>query len=138
MQLSVAPLFQLSLLDQGFVLYDLYVPQAVEIGRQAYFDMVIGVTLAQFGFLHNAHANALGERNEIKSLLLRRYPAYDPIMADKAIIYFGDIDDLLIPEIRMLGYVFDLGAVEKRIVKMTDHPDKVYSTAPLKRRPVSS
>lgn len=76
--------------------------------------------------------------NEIKSLLLRRYPAYDPIMADKAIIYFGDIDDLLIPEIRMLGYVFDFGAVEKRIVKMTDRPDKVYSIAPLKRRPASS
>ena len=76
--------------------------------------------------------------NEIKSLLLRRYPAYDPIMADKAIIYFGDMDDLQIPEIRMLGYVFDLGAVEKRIVKMTDLPDKVYSTAPLKRRPASS
>ena len=72
--------------------------------------------------------------NEIKRLLLRRYPAYDPIMADKAIIYFGDIDDLLIPEIRMPGYVFDFAAVQKRIVKMTEYPDKVYSTAPLRRK----
>lgn len=71
--------------------------------------------------------------NDIKSLLLHRYPAYDPIMVDKAIIYFGDIDDLLIPEIRMLGYLFDFSAVKKRIVKMTDYPDKVYSTAPLKK-----
>ena len=69
----------------------------------------------------------------IQKLLLRRYPAYDPIMADKAIIYIGDIDEMLIPEIRMLGYVFDFQAVEKRIIKMTDYPDKVYTTAPLKR-----
>ena len=72
--------------------------------------------------------------NQIKQLLLRRYPAYDPIMPDKAIIYFGDIDDLLVPEIRMLGYQFDIQAVEKRIIKMTDYPDKVYSTAPLKKQ----
>ena len=72
--------------------------------------------------------------NQVKQLLLRRYPAYDPIMPDKAIIYFGDIDDLLVPEIRMLGYQFDIQAVEKRIIKMTDYPDKVYSTAPLKKQ----
>ena len=75
--------------------------------------------------------------NQIKQLLLKRYPAYDPIMADKAIIYFGDIDEMLIPEIRMLGYVFDFQAVERRIVKMTDYPDKVYSIAPLKRTRMS-
>ena len=72
--------------------------------------------------------------NEIKKLLLQRYPAYDPIMSDKAVIYFGDIDDLLIPEIRMLGYQFDIQSVEKRIIKMTDYPDKVYSTAPLRKK----
>lgn len=70
--------------------------------------------------------------NKIKQLLLKRYPAYDPIMADKAVIYFGDIDELLIPEIRMLGYVFDFKAIEKRIVKMTDNPDKVYVQVPLR------
>ena len=32
-----------------------------------------------------------------------------------------------------LPYVFDFQAVEKRIIKMTDYPDKVYTTAPLKR-----
>lgn len=71
--------------------------------------------------------------NMIKSLLLRRYPAYDPIMADKAIIYFGDIDDSLIPEIKMLGYSFDFERIKERVVKMTDNPEKIYATAPLKR-----
>lgn len=70
--------------------------------------------------------------NEIKQLLLRRYPAYDPIMADKAIIYFGDIDEVLIPSIKMLGYQFDFELIKNRIVKMTDSPNKVYSTPPLK------
>ena len=73
--------------------------------------------------------------NQIKQLLLRRYPAYDPIMVDKAIIYFGDVDEMLIPEIRMQGYQFDFAAVEKRIVKMTDSPNKVYATAPQKKSP---
>ena len=71
--------------------------------------------------------------NQIKALLLKRYPAYDPIMADKAVIYFGDIDELLIPEIKMLGYEFDFERIKSRIIKMTDKPDKVYTTAPLKK-----
>ena len=71
--------------------------------------------------------------NQIKQQLLRRYSAYDPIMVDKAIIYFGDIDEMLIPEIRMLGYQFDFERIKHRIIKMTDSPDKLYATAPLKR-----
>ena len=70
--------------------------------------------------------------NEIKRLLLRRYPAYDPMMADRAVIYFGDLDEALIPEISMIGYEFDFERIKHRIVKMTDNPDKVYTTAPLK------
>ena len=71
--------------------------------------------------------------NELKQLLLKRYPAYDPIMADKAVIYFGDIDEDLIPSIKMLGYQFDFEAIKSRVIKMTDYPDKVYAVAPLKR-----
>ena len=71
--------------------------------------------------------------NELKRLLLKRYPAYDPIMADKAVIYFGDIDEDLIPNIKMLGYRFDFEAIKGRVVKMTDYPDKVYVTSPLKK-----
>lgn len=71
--------------------------------------------------------------NDIKRLLLDRYKAYDSIMADKAIIYFDDIDDGMIPQIRMLGYQFDFERIKKRIVKMTDNPDKLYLTPPLKK-----
>lgn len=72
--------------------------------------------------------------NDIKRLLLRRYPAYDPIMADRAVVYFGDIDETLIPEINMIGYEFDFGRIKNRIIKMTDNPDKVYTMAPFKQR----
>lgn len=71
--------------------------------------------------------------NTLKGVLLKRYPTYDPIMADKAVIYFGDIDEDSIPNIKMLGYHFDFEAIKTRIVKMTDYPDKVYATAPLKK-----
>ena len=71
--------------------------------------------------------------NNLKRMLLKRYPVYDPIMADKAVVYFGDIDEDLVPNIKMLGYHFDFEAIKCRIVKMTDYPDKVYATAPLKR-----
>ena len=70
--------------------------------------------------------------NEIKRFLLGRYPSYDPMMADRAVIYFGDIDESLTPEIKMLGYEFDFERIKNRIVKMTDNPDKIYITAPLK------
>ena len=71
--------------------------------------------------------------NDLKRLLSMRYPAYDPIMADKAIIYFDDIDEDSIPDIKMLGYRFDFNLIRKRILKMTEYPDKVYSTAPLRK-----
>ena len=33
----------------------------------------------------------------------------------------------------MLGYAFDFERIKNRIIKMTDNPDKVYPTAPLKK-----
>lgn len=69
--------------------------------------------------------------NKIKELLIKRYPAYDPIMADRAMVYFDDIDSELVPEIKMIGYNFDFSRIKKRIIRMTDDPDRVYSSAPL-------
>lgn len=69
--------------------------------------------------------------NKIKELLIKRYPAYDPIMADRAMVYFDDIDSELVPEIKMIGYNFDFSRIKKRIIRMTDDPDRVYLSAPL-------
>ena len=46
---------------------------------------------------------------------------------------FGDIDEDLIPSIKMPGYQFDFEAIKSRVVKMTDYPDKIYITPPLKK-----
>lgn len=56
------------------------------------------------------------------------------MMADRAVVYFGDIDETLIPEINMIGYEFDFGRIKNRIIKMTDNQDKVYTMAPFKQR----
>ena len=58
------------------------------------------------------------------------------MMADRAVIYFGDIDETLVSEIEMVGYEFDFERIKKRIIKMTDNPDKVYATAPLKLKKI--
>lgn len=84
-------------------------------------------------FIDIAFLSMFYSYNQIKSLLLRRYPAYDPIIVDKAIIYFGDIDDDLVPEINMTGYAFDFERIKNRIIKMTDQPEKIYTTAPLRK-----
>ena len=84
-------------------------------------------------FIDIAFLSMFYSYNQIKSLLLRRYPAYDPIIVDKAIIYFGDIDDDLVPEINMTGYAFDFERIKNRIIKMTDQSEKIYTTAPLRK-----
>ena len=43
-------------------------------------------------------------------------------------------DKEMVPQIKMLGYQFDFERIIKRIVKMSDNPDKRYVTAPLKRK----
>ena len=86
-----------------------------------------------------------------QSLLVDKYGFLPSVVSDNTLIGFVDgvkidviyhpfpwmdpaiIEEMLIPEIRMLGYVFDFQSVEKRIIKMTDYPDKVYATAPLNR-----
>ena len=66
--------------------------------------------------------------NEMLGFLLQKYPRYDPMMANRSINYFGDIDKTKIPEIIMLGYKLDWKCVERRLLKMTAHPDKVFSS----------
>ena len=71
--------------------------------------------------------------NEIKANALLKYPSYDPIMFDKSIIYFNDVDTESIEDIKMIGYKMDWSAIKGRINSMTDFPDKLFRNAPLKR-----
>ena len=57
-----APFFELALLDECGVLNDLDVAQSVEIGGEAYPDVVVGVTLTKLGCLDDSDPDSLGER----------------------------------------------------------------------------
>lgn len=67
----------------------------------------------------------------IKVFALEKYPMYGSLMFDRAIIYFDDVNKEAISEIKMIDTVMEWGKIKKRIVKMTDAPDKVFKTSPL-------
>ena len=69
--------------------------------------------------------------SEIKAMTLKKYPAYDPIMLDKSIVYFEDVDLDSIEEIRMIDAKMNWQAIKRRILQMTENPDRVFPSPPL-------
>lgn len=70
--------------------------------------------------------------NEMKRMAIQKYPAYNSIMCDKAVNYFGDIDKGLFSQIKMTGeQEFSWSIIEKRLIMMTDRPDYIFHTSPL-------
>lgn len=82
-------------------------------------------------FVDIAYLSRRFSYNRIRELALKKYPMYDPIMFDKAIIYFGDIIPDAIDNIKMIGADMNWEKIESRIIKMTNQPDSVFRTAPL-------
>lgn len=82
-------------------------------------------------FVDVAYLSQYFTYDEMKELLLRKYPAYNPIMIDKAITYFGDVDMSLVPSIKMLHEKLDFEKIKKRLYKMTDLPNRKFSKSPL-------
>lgn len=82
-------------------------------------------------FVDIAYLSKKFSYNRIKELALKKYPMYDPIMFDKAIIYFGDILSDAIENIKMIGTNMDWEKIESRIIKMTNKPDSVFKSSPL-------
>ena len=71
--------------------------------------------------------------NQMKEFGIQKYPVYNPLMFDKSIIYFDDINQEAISNIKMNGYDMDWEKIKQRIVKMTEKPDKVFLNPPLQR-----
>ena len=71
--------------------------------------------------------------NQMKDLAIEKYPMYDPIMIDKSINYFDDVDWVSIDHIKMIGYAMDWPAIQRRLLSMTDQPDRVFARSPLNR-----
>ena len=85
-------------------------------------------------FLDIAFLSKFYSYNRMKELALERYPAYDSIMIDKSVNYFNDIDRDSIPLINLIGYSMDWDSIEKRLLAMTEFPEKQFVRAPLKKK----
>lgn len=83
-------------------------------------------------FVDIAYLSKWFSYNRLKELALKKYPMYDPIIFYKAIIYFGDVIPDAIDKIKMIGADMDWEKIEARIIKMTNKPDSVFKTAPLR------
>ena len=83
-------------------------------------------------FVDMAYLSQFFSYNQIKNFALKKYPIYDPIMFDRAIIYFGDVNMEAIDKIKMINSKMNWSGIKKRIINMTDNPDKIYPTPPLK------
>jgi len=68
---------------------------------------------------------------KIKDLAIEKYPMYDPLMFDRAIIYFDDINREAINNIKMINTQMDWRRIEQRIVRMTGTPNKIFKNPPL-------
>ena len=82
-------------------------------------------------FVDVAYLSQLYSYDEMKAFLLEKYPQYDPIMADRALTYFEDIDPSSIPSIRMMNEKLDFGRIKLRLYLMSDEPYKVFRNSPL-------
>ena len=81
-------------------------------------------------FVDIAYLSQQFSYNQMKSLLLKKYPQYDPIMADRAINFFGDIDPESVATIRMIERNFDFRKIQDRLIKMTDKPSSIFLHSP--------
>ena len=71
--------------------------------------------------------------NAMKKLALQKYPMYDPLVFDRAIIYFDDVQQDAVKNIKTIGYKMDWEKTKQRVVKMTDTPEYVFRNMPLQR-----
>lgn len=84
-------------------------------------------------FVDIAFLSQMFSYDTIKNFALTKYPIYDPIMFDRAIIYFDDIEKSNIEKIKMIGYQLKWKEIENRIIKMTDNPQKTFLNPPLRK-----
>ena len=82
-------------------------------------------------FVDIAYLSQFFSYEKIKELAIEKYPMYDPLMFDRAIIFFDDINKEAINNIKMINARMDWGRIEQRIVRMTGNPDKIFKKPPL-------
>jgi len=85
-------------------------------------------------FVDIAFLSKLYSYNTLKSFTLEKYPMYDPLMIDRSVIYFDDVNTEAIDRIKMIGFFMNWTKIQKRILCMTEKPDKIFLNPPLERK----
>ena len=74
--------------------------------------------------------------DNMRSLLVQKYPEYDPILLDRCINYFDDIETDFVADIRLVDGRVNSNKVKQRLIQMTDNPFDKFDNPPSRSREI--
>lgn len=87
-------------------------------------------------FLDVAYLSQFFSYDNMRSLLVQKYPEYDPILLDRCINYFDDIETDFVADIRLVDGRVNFNKVKQRLIQMTDNPFDKFDNPPSKSREI--
>lgn len=87
-------------------------------------------------FLDVAYLSQYFSYDDMRSLLVQKYPEYDPILLDRCINYFDDIETDFVADIRLVDGRVNFNKVKQRLIQMTDNPFDKFDNPPSKSREI--
>ena len=87
-------------------------------------------------FLDVAYLSQFFSYDNMRSLLVQKYPEYDPILLDRCINYFDDIETDFVADIRLVDGRVNFNKVKQRLIQMTDNPFDKFDNPPSRSREI--
>lgn len=87
-------------------------------------------------FLDIAYLSQYFSYDNMRSLLVQKYPEYDPILLDRCINYFDDIETDFVADIRLVDGRVNFNKVKQRLIQMTDNPFDKFDNPPSRSREI--
>ena len=87
-------------------------------------------------FLDVAYLSQYFSYDNMRSLLVQKYPEYDPILLDRCINYFDDIETDFVADIRLVDGRVNVNKVKQRLIQMTDNPFDKFDNPPSRSREI--
>lgn len=87
-------------------------------------------------FLDVAYLSQYFSYDDMRSLLVQKYPEYDPILLDRCINYFDDIETAFVADIRLVDGRVNFNKVKQRLIQMTDNPFDKFDNPPSRSREI--
>ena len=87
-------------------------------------------------FLDIAYLSQYFSYDDMRSLLVQKYPEYDPILLNRCINYFDDIETDFVADIRLVDGRVNFNKVKQRLIQMTDNPFDKFDNPPSRSREI--